>query len=316
MAHPRPAAPPSALADRAVAVYGRAGRFDYPAPAARTIFAESLLQLIEAIDGEVRPLVLIEGDRLTEGDLELAGRLQDLSCRPLLAVLAVDNAFETAVIAARRLGLGRVLPGDCLLRPAELKRWIGWFEAGGPEPGLAAHLEAGSAIERRAVAAPSDKQSGADDALAFVQTLRDDPSFLFDFRLILEEAMNNCILHAFGDDAVATSLAESPSRRFAPDDGIWIQWGADERTIAVAVSDNRGALTRDRILSKIERQVTIKGVLDESGRGIYLIHALAARAIFNLRPGRLTETVALFPRKADGWGDLGSPRPILIFDGS
>ena len=78
--------------------------------------------------------------------------------------------------------------------------------------------------------------------------------------------------------------------------------------------DNQGTLRRDRVLATLERQLGAKGLLDQSGRGLFLTYSLAGRLIFNLRRHHRTELVALLTHGGGPWPDDLKPAPILIFD--
>ena len=67
-------------------------------------------------------------------------------------------------------------------------------------------------------------------------------------------------------------------------------------------------------MEKLERHLNEQGLLDESGRGLYLIHSLAGRVIFNLHRGKMTEITVVFPLTSQWWEDASRVRPILIFE--
>ena len=93
-----------------------------------------------------------------------------------------------------------------------------------------------------------------------------------------------------------------------------MEFGADAETIGLSIADNQGHLRQDAVLARLERQMSVQGLLDENGRGLYLTYSLGGRFIVNLVAGRLTELVVLFPRSTNGWADRCEARPVCIFD--
>lgn len=289
---------------------------EYRGPTEKTFFSSSLVHLLEQISSEERPIVLIHCGTLNENDIELATRLPDLPGRPTLAVLAKDKNLDQAVSMARRLNLGTVFPDDCLLYPSEIERWVDWIECGGPASGIEPHLQPGARITSRRLMAKSDKAEIIDSILSFVGEIRPDRALEFNLRLILEEVVNNAIFHACVDEAGEEKYTIGSFERVDDDEVIELDYGADENTIAVSIRDNRGLLTRETFLGKIERQASMKGLLDISGRGLYLTYSLAERLVVNLRPGKLSELVVLTRTDERAWPDRTKQRPILIFEAS
>ena len=175
-------------------------------------------------------------------------------------------------------------------------------------------MEAGAEIRGFDVRRKGDKPAAIESVLEFIAKAKRDSSFEFDVRLILEELLNNALYHAFQDVAGNEKYRIQDFEAIADDEEVRLTVGMDSRTIGISVADNQGRLTRDTTLGKLERHLTIQGLLDENGRGLYLTYSLAGRLIVNLQPGESSELVALFPHSPDSWPELSPSRPILIFE--
>lgn len=278
----------------------------------RTVFVNTMMELIGRVTADRAPLVLMHAAAVTDADLEMAAILRDLPCAAVTAVLADEEQGPAGLQLAKRMGLGWVFPDSALRFPRELHRWADWIERGGPAPGIAPHLEVGGEVIVRRVASRADKSRVIETALEFVKARRTDTMFLFDLRLMLEEAINNSIYHGFLNAAGGEKYSVENFKELAENESVEVEFGADSRTLAFAVGDNQGNLRRDHIIHKIERHLSAKGVFDQNGRGLYLIHSLAGRALFNLYPKKMTQIVMLQPAHSTAWVE-STLKPLLIF---
>lgn len=279
----------------------------------RGFVVHSLEDLIVRIAPDQRPLVLLHEAALPESEIETASILRDLPCRPILAAVSEPSDPARAYTLARRLGIGAVFPERAWRFPRELHRWADWFDGGGPPLGLAPHLAPGSETFEIPILRREDKEPAVEYALAFLGERRSEPALQFDLRLVLEEMINNAILHAFVDEHGAEKYSTGAFERLAEGESVELRMGADARTIAFTVTDNQGRLRRDTVLSRVERQARARGVMDTGGRGLHLIHSLAPRALFHIVPRRTTEMVALYPAHETAWIEEEPLRPLLVF---
>ena len=283
-------------------------------PTGTILFPESLVELIQQIDGKTNAIILLHAGRLNEFNVELAAQIRNLPGRPVIAVLGSRDAMDRAVTLARHLDVGHVLPEDCLDFPQELECWIDWIGGSGPPSGLGTHLKSATETHRISLKTKEDKPMAIGAVLDFVEKIRHEDPFQFDVRLILEEALNNAIYHGFRDEEGGPKYSVRDTRGFDQGDEVEVRFGADSDSIAISIADNQGRLRRDTILEKLERHLNVQGLLDESGRGLYLIHSLAGRVIFNLHRGKMTEITVVFPLTSQWWEDASRVRPILIFE--
>jgi hypothetical protein len=304
------------LGDRSIFVLSPSVRGEIKTPngAGRTVFMGSLVDLIEHASRETRPVILIQGGAIEEFDIECAAGLHLLPCRPSVGVIAAKEAIDTAITMARRLGQGCVFGSDCLSYAHELAGYVQWLDAGGAPTGVESHLTKGSPLSHYNLREKGDKAPVIDEVVARAACSNGDKAFLFDLRLILEEVLNNAIYHAFMDEHGREKYQLGSFQQIGEGESINVTAGCDGRTFGVAIRDNQGKLRRDTVLHKLERHLSIQGLLDENGRGLYLTYSLAGRVIFNLRRNQMTEIVVLFPAAPGAWPECSPIKPILVFD--
>ncbi len=281
-------------------------------PAEEIIHAINLNSALGQIHRLLHPLVLLHPQSVPSEDFELAKLVGDLPSRPLLGIIGDHDSMGAAFELARKLGIGCLIPDDALARASELSRLADWLESGGPETGLAPHLAPVSPIHRFAIRAKNDKAAAIEETLSFVRGIRSETKFLFELRLILEETINNAIFHAFHTDDGREKYSIGTFESLQEGEDVWLEYGADGPSIGIAVSDNQGRLKRDTILTKIQRQLSSEGLLDQNGRGLHLVYSLSRRLVFNLRPHKLAQVVALFPAVPGTWFRYASHHPLFI----
>jgi hypothetical protein len=115
--------------------------------------------------------------------------------------------------------------------------------------------------------------------------------------LIIEEAINNALFHAFADETGKEKYHPHDFVALDGSDELWIEYGADATTIGFSVNDNRGRLTPELIIGKLSRQYNREGLFDESGRGLYLARILSGQIIFNIKKDKHTQIICLFYEK-------------------
>jgi CheY-like chemotaxis protein len=105
-----------------------------------------------------------------------------------------------------------------------------------------------------------------------------------DMKLVLDEIITNAIYHA-----PAMANGEKKYQTFnaitlQPDEYIELTCGYDNEKYGVSVVDRKGRLHKETVLLKMERQISGRGLLDDSG---------ADRMIINIDPGKKTEVVVM-----------------------
>ncbi len=127
-----------------------------------------------------------------------------------------------------------------------------------------------------------------------------------DMRLILDEIITNAMYHAPRREDGEEKYREFTDITLEPDEYIDIEYGYDTEKYGVSVNDYLGRLTGEVVLSKIERQITGEGLLDDSGRGIHMSRLFADRMVINIDPNKRTEVVLInyFSNKYRGYKPL------------
>lgn len=88
------------------------------------------------------------------------------------------------------------------------------------------------------------------------------------------------------------------------DDYFTIGYGSTETTLFIVVRDQFGSLKKEEILHRLDRHISIdeatglpKGLGDSHGRGLYICREISDHLIFNIEPGKCTETIAMINRE-------------------
>jgi anti-sigma regulatory factor (Ser/Thr protein kinase) len=308
------AAPPSERCYAVLCPRGEIPRIQPGAEPGRTVFAHRLIDLVELIEREPMSVALLHTLSVREADYETARILRYLPSRPLVAALGGRESMDRAFGTASRLGIGGVFPDDCLQHPIDMELWTSWLENSGPGLGLGPHLDDGAVTFEIEIQSRADKSAAISEVLSCIGRARPDTKFLFELRLILEETINNAIFHAFCDSAGREKYRTENFTRLERGETVRLEFGSDSRSVGICVTDNQGRLHQDTILGKVQRQLSAQGIFDQSGRGLYLVYSLSGRLLFNLRSGKLTQVVVLFPTTEDAWSGCCANRPLMIFN--
>jgi anti-sigma regulatory factor (Ser/Thr protein kinase) len=143
----------------------------------------------------------------------------------------------------------------------------------------------------------AEKQKMMEEAIGFFRRYRPHETDINQIRLAFEELINNAIYHAFRKSSGVEKYRMGTFETLNQGEEIYVEFGFDKRFLGCSVTDNQGTLEIETVMKKMERQITLEGLMDESGRGIYLTRTLCDRMIINLRPGVLTQVVLLFSHR-------------------
>lgn len=163
--------------------------------------------------------------------------------------------------------------------------------------GLGRYLRNPMQVRNGLIHTRQDRATVVDDSLAFFRRFRSSEHDLGEIRLAFEELINNAVYHAFRRHGGAEKYRVGEFKNLDGSERVQVEYGHDPHYLGVSVSDNQGSIDVDTVLSKIERQITDEGLLDESGRGLYLTRTLADRMIVNVEPGAITQVVLLFSHR-------------------
>lgn len=126
-------------------------------------------------------------------------------------------------------------------------------------------------------------------------------------------------IESVADELLMNALHDAPSARSGEARAV-LRWGADERVIAVSVSDGFGALRQRDVIDHVRRARSERGRPrpgSEDGRGaglgLYLVLANVASLVINVEAGARTEVVCLFDRARAGHPAASSARSLHVF---
>jgi DNA-binding NarL/FixJ family response regulator len=118
-----------------------------------------------------------------------------------------------------------------------------------------------------------------------------------ELRLVLDEIVTNALYHSPKDSEGREKYKEFSNIQLAENEFINITCAIDDEKYGVAIADNQGTLSKNTVLYKIDRHIRGEGVLDDSGRGIFMSRIFADRLLVNIDPGKRTEMIILNYRK-------------------
>jgi CheY-like chemotaxis protein/anti-sigma regulatory factor (Ser/Thr protein kinase) len=139
-----------------------------------------------------------------------------------------------------------------------------------------------------------------------IELLNDKLGGSGDMKLILDEVVTNAIYHAPVLDDGTEKYPEFTDVTLLPDEYVYVECGCDQEKYAVSICDHKGNLSKEKVLYKIDRQVTGEGLLDDSGRGIHMSRLFSDRLVINIDPNKRTEVILInyFSDKYRGYKPL------------
>jgi hypothetical protein len=125
-----------------------------------------------------------------------------------------------------------------------------------------------------------------------------DTTSLPSLRLVLEELLNNALLHGF-HERDGTQYRPGEFTQMRPGDRVWVESAVTTDAVLVGITDSAGSLTADTVRRSIHRQLRGEALMESSGRGLFIGFSLCDLIAFNLEPGSSTQVVvALVPDRA------------------
>lgn len=90
----------------------------------------------------------------------------------------------------------------------------------------------------------------------------------------------------------------------AEEDYFEIGYGSTESSLFVVIRDHFGSLKKEQIIHRLDRHISTdedtgfpKGLSDSHGRGLYICREISDQLIFNISPGKKTETISIINRE-------------------
>lgn len=128
-----------------------------------------------------------------------------------------------------------------------------------------------------------------------------------DLQLVYEEVLNNAFFHAFRDNKNQPKYRGDEEEHLEPQDQVICEWHLGETFSVLSIQDNMGLLARHEVWDRFDRQLSLSGLLDTSGRGLYLTHLLCRMMTITIQPGKKTQVNLFFCP-----GESREPRPISL----
>lgn len=172
--------------------------------------------------------------------------------------------------------------------------------------GLEKYLAAGVPIAERVVEDDVGKRRGMDEVVAWAEAVGARRPVLHRIASVVDELLMNALNGRDGRDG-------APRR-------ATLRWAADDRTLALSVSDDHGTLRQRDLIDHVRRAKTERGRPEPAGPnnsgaglGLYLVLANVASLVVNLAPGRRTEVISLFELSRHARPQLTRARSLHVF---
>ncbi|MBI1291122.1 hypothetical protein GC173_07740 [bacterium] len=208
----------------------------------------------------------------------------------------------------RRWGILQVAVKNEPLIPEEACHFIDCLRDPSSGFGLHAHLYHTMEMYNVSVSTMKEKNEAIESVINHFATSGFEVHELYDVRLILEEALNNALFHAFRTPTGEEKYSVSTLVQLDPKEKVRIEYGNNARMAGFSVTDSAGSLKVHTILDKLERQLNKEGLFDSSGRGLYLSRMLTTSFIINIEEGKRTQVLALFDKRRH----TERPKPFIL----
>lgn len=143
-----------------------------------------------------------------------------------------------------------------------------------------------------------ERQDAVEQAVAFFADAQ-FPDAVVDIRLALDEMLNNALYHSFRDDEGHEKYTAETFDTLEGDDVVSLQIARNPDYNLVSVSDTSGSLRAETVTQNLARHLTMKGLLDEHGRGFFLMRSISDGMLVRIQPGIRTEVTLVFGRHSN-----------------
>ncbi|MDR0330820.1 MAG: response regulator [Chitinispirillales bacterium] len=207
------------------------------------------------------------------------------------AALLTSSNIDEYVTFARENAVNSIIPKTVPFNFAEIERIILGLLTG-EVFGLARYLrpEDGSVAAKFCIKSSSEAQAARERVVDEVIAKFGSSG---DTGLVLDEILMNAIYHAPSLADGSKKYMQYSDVELEESEYVYLEFGYDSEKYGISVLDKCGALTREVILGKIERQITGEGYMDDSGRGLHMCRLFTDRLIVNIEQGKRTEVVVM-----------------------
>lgn len=171
----------------------------------------------------------------------------------------------------------------------------------GPDtPGVTPYLLSGAPVHEVSVHSSADKDMALDRIIAFAESMDLGGEKLRRVELCAEELLMNALYDAPRNADGAERNAKLDRRQpvsLGAEETVHMRYGCDGQTLAVAVSDPFGSLTKRAVIERLRKvrdgmPRPTAGVAG-AGLGLVMTYSVANQLIFAVSPGRFTEVTAV-----------------------
>jgi len=171
----------------------------------------------------------------------------------------------------------------------------------GPEsPGVTPYLLVGAPVHEVSVRSSQDKDAALEKIIAFGESMGLTGEKLRRVELAAEELLMNALYDAprnADGRARNASLDRREPVTLGADETVHLRYGCDGQTLAVAVADPFGSLSKKAVTDRLRKvrdgiPKPNAGVAG-AGLGLVMTYSVANQLIFAVSPGRLTEVTAV-----------------------
>jgi len=205
--------------------------------------------------------------------------------------LLTSSNIDEYVVFARESAVSSIIPKTIPFNFVEVENIITGLLTG-EIFGIARYLqpEDGVVAEKYCIKSSSEARVVREAIIADIEAKFKNSG---DTKLILDELLTNAIYHAPAKIDGTEKYAQFTDVELEPPEYVYVEFGYDSEKYAVSVLDKCGALTRDTVLNKMERQITGEGLLDDSGRGLHICRLFADRLVVNIEREKRTEIIIM-----------------------
>jgi hypothetical protein len=172
---------------------------------------------------------------------------------------------------------------------------------GGPEmPGVAPYLLSGAPVHEVQIRSTEDKDVALNQIVGFAESMDLGGEKLRRVELATEELLMNALYDAplnAGGQPRNAHLDRRLSVALGPSEAVTLRYGCDGQTLALAVQDPFGSLTKPAVTDRLKK--VAEGIpkpqpgVAGAGLGLVMTYQVANQLIFSITPGRLTEVTAV-----------------------
>jgi anti-sigma regulatory factor (Ser/Thr protein kinase) len=141
-----------------------------------------------------------------------------------------------------------------------------------------------------------ERQSAAEQVVDFF-TNAEFADAIVDIQLAMDELLNNSLYHSFRDvDGQEKYTPETFDALQSDQEQVRVDIGRSADFHIMRVSDTAGSLEVEVVKQSLSRHMKMQGLLDEHGRGFFLMRSVSDGMLLRIAPGKLTEVTLVFGR--------------------